>query len=55
MEHDCKECVYYNLPQKGLFSGECSTCTNGDTEDTNNNFIPKVKKEIVFYEEDLIP
>ena len=39
---NCNKCVYKEKAEKFFYCEECSTCTNGENEDTNNNFKSKM-------------
>lgn len=41
MEFDCDKCIHRSNAEKFMYCKECSTCTNGEVEDTDNHFTPK--------------
>lgn len=38
MEYNCNDCINKIKSEKFFYCKECSTCTNGEKEDYNNNF-----------------
>lgn len=44
MTYDCNECANKIKSDKFFYCEECSTCTNGEVEDTNNNFVQKIEE-----------
>ena len=41
MRFDCDKCLHKSKSEKIMYCKECSICTNGEVEDTNNQFMPK--------------